>query len=104
MLHKALFLKVMLESAVSKGAEISAVFPLAFMVSHHGFCFGGCFVLFRFINNLSLSQHGKDSSHPGSQHWKALVCPVSSLPVPPSPTLSPLLPDSLKFGIAKKNG
>lgn len=52
MLHKALFLKVMLESAVSKGAEISAVFLLALrvddiaMVSHHGFCLGGCFVLF----------------------------------------------------------
>lgn len=105
MLHKTLFLKVMLESAVFKGVEISAVFPLALrvddiaMVSHYGFCFEGCFVLFCFINNLSLSQHGKDSSHPGSQHWKALPCPWAlSLSLPQLCLLPrPLLPSFLSL-------
>lgn len=90
----------MLESAISKWVKkISAVFPLALrvddiaMYSHHAFWFGGCFVSFYFVNNLSLSQHGKDSSQPESQHWSALTCPhYSLLTISPVPSLLPSPP------------
>lgn len=73
----------MLESAILKwGKKVSTVFLLALRVDdiaiyscHVFWVYGGLGLFVCFNNSLFLSQHGKDSSHPESQHWKALTCP-----------------------------
>lgn len=122
---KHFIFKVMLESAILKWGK-KGLYCVSTGIKGWWYChiFLSCFLglwgfgfgLFVCFNNsLFLSQRGKDSSHPESQHWKALTCPqypgltVYLYCYLPRPTLFPSasFPGSraaLRFGISKKSG